>query len=45
MGNFAEDLGNVSRAMDRFPNMHVEFGAHISELGRQLRTARKFFDK
>ncbi|MCX6619727.1 MAG: amidohydrolase family protein, partial [Acidobacteria bacterium] len=45
MGNDAEDLGYVSDCMDRFPNMHVEFGARIGELGRQPRTARKFFEK
>jgi hypothetical protein len=31
--------------MDRFPNMHVELGARIGELGRQPRMAGKFFDK
>ena len=45
VGNFAEDLGNVSAALDRFPNMTVEIGARIGELGRQPRTSRKFFDK
>lgn len=45
VGNFAEDLGNVSAAMDRFPNMSVEIGARIGELGRQPRTARKFFER
>jgi len=33
VGNFAEDLGNVSAAMNRFPNMSVELGARIGELG------------
>jgi len=41
----AEDLGRVSEWMDRYPNMWVEFGARIGELGRQPRTARKFFEK
>lgn len=45
VGNFAEDLANVSAAMDRFPNMSVEIGARIGELGRQPRTARRFFDR
>jgi len=31
--------------MDRFPNMHVELGACIGELGRQPRMAKKFFEK
>src|SRR5207248_5589638 len=41
----AENLAYISQAMDRYPNMNVEFGARIGELGRQPRTARKFFDK
>lgn len=45
VGNFAENLAHVSESMDRFPNMHVEIGARIGELGRQPRTARRFFDK
>jgi predicted TIM-barrel fold metal-dependent hydrolase len=31
--------------MERFPNMNVEMGARIGELGRQPRMSRKFFDK
>lgn len=45
VGNFAEDLANVSENLDRFPNMTVDIAARIGELGRQPRTARKFFDK
>lgn len=45
VGNFAEDLENVSQNMDRFPNMSVDIAARIGELGRQPRTARRFFDK
>lgn len=45
VGNFAEDLANVSQNLDRFPNMTVDIAARIGELGRQPRTARKFFDK
>jgi predicted TIM-barrel fold metal-dependent hydrolase len=41
----AENLPLVSEWMDRYPNMHVELAARIGELGRQPRTARKFFDK
>lgn len=44
VGN-AEDLGWVSEWMDRYPNIAVEIGARIGELGRQPRAARKFFDK
>jgi len=45
VGNFAEDLQNVSECLDRFPNMTVETAARISDLGRQPYTARRFFDK
>jgi predicted TIM-barrel fold metal-dependent hydrolase len=45
VGNFAEDLQNVSDNLDRHPNMFVDIAARIGELGRQPRTARKFFDK
>lgn len=45
VGNFAEDLENVSQNLDRFPNMSVDIAARIGELGRQPYTARKFFDK
>ena len=45
VGNFAEDLGNISENLDRFPNMTVDIAARIGELGRQPRTARKFFEK
>jgi predicted TIM-barrel fold metal-dependent hydrolase len=45
VGNNAENLAYVGECMDRFPNMHVEIGARIGELGRQPRTARRFFDK
>jgi len=45
VGNFAEDLDNVSAAMDRYPNMTVELGARIGELGRQPRRAARFFDR
>jgi predicted TIM-barrel fold metal-dependent hydrolase len=41
----AEDLPLVSQWMDRHPNMLVEIGARIGELGRQPRLARKFFDR
>jgi len=45
VGNFAEDLGNVAENLDRFPNMSVDIAARIGELGRQPRTARRFFDQ
>ena len=45
VGNFAEDLDNVSQNLDRFPNMYVDTAARLNELGRQPRATRKFFDK
>jgi predicted TIM-barrel fold metal-dependent hydrolase len=45
VGNFAEDLQDVSDNLDHYPNMFVDIAARIGELGRQPRTARKFFDK
>jgi predicted TIM-barrel fold metal-dependent hydrolase len=45
VGNYAENLAQVSESMDRFKNMSVELGARVGELGRQPRTAKKFFDK
>ncbi len=44
VGN-AEDLGWVGEWLDRYPNMQVEIGARIGELGRQPRMSRKFFEK
>jgi predicted TIM-barrel fold metal-dependent hydrolase len=45
VGHHAEDLEDVARMLDRFPNVHVELGARIGELGRQPRAARAFFEK
>jgi predicted TIM-barrel fold metal-dependent hydrolase len=45
VGHNAENLSRVAQRLDKHPNMHVELGARIGELGRQPRTARKFFDK
>ncbi len=45
VGNRGEDLGYVAHCLDHLPNMHVEMGARLNELGRQPRQARKFFEK
>jgi predicted TIM-barrel fold metal-dependent hydrolase len=45
VGNNAENLPYVSECLNKFPNMHVDLGARIGELGRQPRTARRFFEK
>jgi len=41
MGN---DLRALTTLMNEIPNMYVEFGAVIAELGRQPRAARSFFE-
>ncbi len=43
VANHPENLDEVSSWLDKFPNLHVEIGARIGELGRQPRRARKFF--
>lgn len=45
MGWFPNDLDKLDSLMKVFPNMNVEIGAVIAELGRQPRAARKFFEK
>ncbi len=41
----ANDLANLGRWLDETPNMFIEMGAIIAELGRQPRAARAFFEK
>ena len=45
VGHWAENLAAVGVMLDKFPNVHVEIGARIGELGRQPRTSARFFDK
>ncbi|MGC2250975.1 MAG: amidohydrolase family protein, partial [Acidobacteriaceae bacterium] len=45
VGNYAENLQNVSENLDRFQHMTVDTAARIGELGRQPRASQKFFDK
>ncbi len=45
MANDGEDLAEVARWLDEYPNMYVDIDARISELGRQPYTARRFFLK
>ncbi|UTA68868.1 amidohydrolase family protein [Emticicia sp. 21SJ11W-3] len=45
MGWFPNNLAKLDSLMDAFPNMYVEIGAVIAELGRQPRNAQKFFIK
>ena len=43
MGWHANDLGRLGALLDRLPNVVVETGAILHELGRQPRAARAFF--
>lgn len=45
MGWYANNLGKLSELMEEMPNMNVEIGAIIAELGRQPKFANKFFEK
>jgi predicted TIM-barrel fold metal-dependent hydrolase len=45
VGHDSENLGRVGAALDRFPNLYVETGARLGELGRQPRATRRFFDR
>jgi predicted TIM-barrel fold metal-dependent hydrolase len=45
VGHWAENLEAVGRMLDKYPNVHVELGARIGELGRQPRASARFFDK
>lgn len=44
-GWYANDLDQLGKMLDTYPNMNIEFGAIIAELGRQPRRAKQFFDK
>jgi predicted TIM-barrel fold metal-dependent hydrolase len=43
LGWHANDLGRAARMLDEFPNVYVELGAVLYDLGRQPRAAREFF--
>ncbi|MCA0233386.1 MAG: amidohydrolase family protein [Bacteroidetes bacterium] len=45
MGWYPNDLRKLDSLMTRLPNMYVEIGAVIAELGRQPRAAKQFFVK
>jgi predicted TIM-barrel fold metal-dependent hydrolase len=45
VGNNAENLAAVAACLDRFPNTVIDISARIGELGRQPRTAKRFFDR
>ena len=43
LGWMGNDLKKLGEHLDKYPNVMTEFGAVIAELGRQPKTARKFF--
>jgi predicted TIM-barrel fold metal-dependent hydrolase len=43
MGWYAADLGKAGKLLDAYPNVSMELGAILYDLGRQPRTARDFF--
>lgn len=44
-GSYSENLKQVGIWLDKYPNMHIDIAARISELGRQPYTARRFMEK
>jgi len=44
-GYYPNDLGKPGKLLDQLPNVVVEFGAVIAELGRQPIAAKQFFPK
>jgi len=44
-GWYPNDLPKLGQLLDEMPNVVVEFGAVIAELGRQPRAAKQFFTK
>jgi predicted TIM-barrel fold metal-dependent hydrolase len=44
-GWYPNDLDHLGMLLDQMPNVVVEFGAVIAELGRQPRRAKEFFTK
>lgn len=44
-GWLANDLGTLSKLLDEMPNVYIEFGAVISDIGRQPMNAKAFFTK
>jgi predicted TIM-barrel fold metal-dependent hydrolase len=43
VGCYSENLEWVGQLLDRCPNFYIDFGARISELGRQPYASRRFF--
>lgn len=45
VANYPENLTEVARWLDAYPNLYVEIAARIAELGRQPQAAREFLIK
>ncbi len=45
VANNPEDLAQVSRWLDQYPNLYVDIASRIGELGRQPYTAKEFVEK
>ena len=45
VGSYAENLKEVGRMLDAYPNMYTDTAERIAELGRQPYTARDFLIK
>ena len=44
-GWYPNNLAKLDSLLTEIPNMYIEFGAVIAELGRQPKTAKQFFEK
>ncbi|HRO45418.1 amidohydrolase family protein [Agriterribacter sp.] len=44
-GWYPNDLGKLGSLLEEIPNMMIEFGAIIAELGRQPKAAKQFFEQ
>ena len=44
-GSYSENLKQVGIWLDKYPNMHVDIAARISELGRQPYSAKRFLEQ
>ena len=45
VGSYAENLGVVSKWMEKYPNMCVDVAARLDQLGRQPYTAKAFIER
>ncbi len=45
VGSYAENLRQVSRWLEQYPNMYVDVAARLDQLGRQPYTAKAFLER